>query len=217
MPKRKSVKIRKQRQVKTINRITKKATEKRSFPWGESYINLLLGIIFIIIVILFVGSLIKVKHTRDITSTSTVAPIPSLTPSPSPYIVQSGDDLWTIAEKVYNDGFKWVEIAKANNITNPSTIYKGDKLIIPVLITPTSEQTIISNNFPTQQQRAANEQKNIPDAITGTEYTVQRGDNLWNISVRAYADGFRWVDIAKANNLANPGLIHAGNVFRIPR
>lgn len=50
----------------------------------------------------------------------------------------------------------------------------------------------------------------------GSSYTVVRGDNLWNIAVAAYGDGYRWVDIAEANNLVNPSIIHAGNVFIIP-
>ena len=55
------------------------------------------------------------------------------------------------------------------------------------------------------------------DTIDGDTYTVIRGDNLWNIAVRAYGDGFKWVDIAKANDLANPSIIHRGNVLVIPR
>ena len=53
--------------------------------------------------------------------------------------------------------------------------------------------------------------------ITGDTYEVQSGDNLWEIAERAYDDGFRWTDIANANDLANPGIIHAGNQLTIPR
>ncbi|PIZ97158.1 MAG: lectin, partial [Candidatus Levybacteria bacterium CG_4_10_14_0_2_um_filter_35_8] len=38
-----------------------------------------------------------------------------------------------------------------------------------------------------------------------------------NIAVRAYGDGYRWVDIARANGLENPDLIFSGNVLKIPR
>jgi nucleoid-associated protein YgaU len=55
------------------------------------------------------------------------------------------------------------------------------------------------------------------EKITGNTYTVVRGDNLWNIAVRAYGDGFRWVEIARSNKLVNPHLIHAGNKFILPR
>lgn len=53
--------------------------------------------------------------------------------------------------------------------------------------------------------------------ITQSEYVVKKGDDLWDIAVRAYADGYKWVDIARVNNLSNPDLIHPGNVFKIPR
>lgn len=53
--------------------------------------------------------------------------------------------------------------------------------------------------------------------IEGETYTVVQGDTLWHIAERAYGDAYRWVDIAEANDLANPNLIHAGNSFVIPR
>ena len=53
--------------------------------------------------------------------------------------------------------------------------------------------------------------------IVEETYTVVEGDSLWDIAVRSYGDGYQWVKIAKANNLANPDLIYPGNVFKIPR
>jgi nucleoid-associated protein YgaU len=53
--------------------------------------------------------------------------------------------------------------------------------------------------------------------ITGSSYTVVEGDNLWDIAVRRYGDGYRWVDIAKANSLSNPDLIYPGSKFALPR
>ena len=53
--------------------------------------------------------------------------------------------------------------------------------------------------------------------ITGGTYTVVHGDTLWDIACRAYGDCYQWTKIAEANNLSNPGLIHPGNEFTIPR
>lgn len=47
-------------------------------------------------------------------------------------------------------------------------------------------------------------------------YTVEKGDTLWDIAGKLYGDNFKWTEIAKANNLVNPDLIHPGNVFIIP-
>lgn len=47
------------------------------------------------------------------------------------YIVQPGDTLGIIAEKVYGDRNAWVMIARENNITNPDIVEVGTSLRIP--------------------------------------------------------------------------------------
>lgn len=49
------------------------------------------------------------------------------------YTVVKGDTLWAIAKKYYNDGQKYKEIAKANNIANPDLILIGQVIKLPVL------------------------------------------------------------------------------------
>jgi nucleoid-associated protein YgaU len=49
----------------------------------------------------------------------------------SAYTVKHGDTMWDIAVRAYGDGYRWPEIVKANNITNPGLIFSGNKLIIP--------------------------------------------------------------------------------------
>ncbi|MTI56161.1 LysM peptidoglycan-binding domain-containing protein [Geosporobacter ferrireducens] len=44
------------------------------------------------------------------------------------YTVKSGDSLWAIAKLQLNDGSKYAEIARLNNIKNPNTIYPGQTL-----------------------------------------------------------------------------------------
>lgn len=156
------------------------------------------------------------------------------------YTVAAGDSLWTISEKVYGTGYNWVDIRDANKIENPNDIKEGQKLIIPDIkdeevelteATATPEPTETSmpehvsalNKTPTpapvsgEKVASAETAKDDAREVTpGGTYTVVRGDNLWNIAVAAYGDGFRWVDIAKANKLANPSIIHAGNVLTIP-
>lgn len=149
------------------------------------------------------------------------------------WTVQKGESLWAIAEMKYNDGYKWVDIARSNKLSNPGSIHAGDKLKLPSI--GLNEQTIATvtthdeeNNRTVQKNTTKPKptakpatRPNAPNGtmtkITGTTYDVVRGDNLWNIAVRAYGDGYRWVDIARANHLANPRIIHAGNHFTIPR
>jgi len=47
------------------------------------------------------------------------------------YEVKAGDSLWKIAVAQYNDGYKWVEIARSNKLPNPDLIYPGNKLVLP--------------------------------------------------------------------------------------
>ncbi len=198
-------------------------TQKNSSRFGESYTSLVLGIIAIIIVsvvfLSFNRHKTEQKETQDnkgqISATSTVNPAVT-SPKGDTYTVAAGDNLWIIAEKVYNDGYAWTTIAKANNITNPGTLYAGTVLKTPK-IEKSQTTTMISaapTRAPTQQPQQ--NQTQPTDKITVQQYTVQHGDYLWEIAVRKYGDGYRWVDIAKANNLQNPSLIHSGNVLRLP-
>ena len=46
-----------------------------------------------------------------------------------PYIVQPGDTLWDIAQRMFADPFRWLDIWERNPaITNPDLIYPGDKI-----------------------------------------------------------------------------------------
>jgi putative chitinase len=193
------------------------AYSRSSFKWAESYVSLLMGVIIIVIAVLFVVTVIRTSHHME-QDTSSIATGPTPTTAPTiqqpnhtkTYTVKQGDDLWTIAQQEYGSGYNWVDIAKANNLSDPGTIFAGNQLIIPQLtktqITP----------MPTSELGQLMNQEQLKP-IKSDNYTVEHGDTLWDISVRAYADGYRWVDIAKANNLANPDLIHSGNILIIPR
>ena len=117
-------------------------------PWAESYISLLLGVIFVIAGVIALASFLKSPHSKQITATSivvTTAPkitIEQTKPTsnenqtfptnlPKTYTVKADDDLWHIAENIYGSGYNWVDIAKANNLTNPGLIFKGQVLTIP--------------------------------------------------------------------------------------
>lgn len=143
------------------------------------------------------------------------------------YTVSEGETLWSIAEKTYNDGYAWTEIAKANNLKEPYDLEKGQKLILPKRNpTPTSENqpsptavptvTAMVTKAPVENMQEVNN-GSVGEKISGNTYKVVKGDNLWDIAVRAYGDGYRWVEIARLNSLANPDLIHSGNELKLPR
>ena len=117
------------------------------------------------------------------------------------HVVKEGETLWSIAENYFLSGYNWVDVAEVNGLKNPGEIEVGQSLFIP--------------NVPAKKATVTEVAQTNP--ITGATYTVVKGDNLWNIAVRAYGDGFMWVDIAKENELENPGLIYAGNTLTLPR
>ncbi len=83
-------------------------------------------------------------------------------------------------------------------------IFTENKLTIPKIEAKTITVSI-------QQKQETNK------SIAGNSYTIEKGDSIWDIAVRAYGDGYSWTRIAQANSLENPDLIFSGNVLKIPR
>jgi nucleoid-associated protein YgaU len=87
------------------------------------------------------------------------------------------------------------------------------------MVSPTPEEVIMPSNTPvtTKGGLVVGTTENNTVTISGDSYTVMHGDNLWSIAIKAYGNGYKWTQIAKANKLTHPGTIHAGNVLQIPR
>jgi len=197
----------------TAKRETKKKTFFSQIKWSESYISLLAGVIVVVVII---GLGIFFAKSQKITQTSSTQFSPSsktqinkteqsgIGESQKTYTIKSGDSLWSISENFYKSGYNWVDIAKANNLENPGMIFTGNKLTIPKIEAKAITVTI-------EQKQETNK------SIASNSYTIEKGDNLWDIAVRAYGDGYSWTRIAQANSLENPSLIFSGNVLKIPR
>jgi len=196
-----------------VIKLTLKSTLK-SIKLNESTISMVLGAIVIIVVGLLVVNYFKGldEGTTLPTGEQTEAVQgPTVTREGQTYhIVQANDNLWRIAEKYYDSGYNWVDIASANNLTNPGLLSTGEELFIPKVVSRQPTVELASNT--TIEEPTGN-----MNPILGATYEVVIGDNLWDIAVRAYSDGYRWTDIARENNLTNPGLIHPGNVLSLPR
>ncbi len=114
------------------------------------------------------------------------------------YHVNRGDNLWDIAKKNLGDGSRWTEIYKMNTDVigaNPSLIHTGIDLKLPG-----ADATQIS------------------DAGVA-DYTVQPGDNLWDIAKDKLGDGTRWDELFDANKAVigdNPRMIFPGEHLQMP-
>lgn len=125
-------------------------------------------------------------------------PAPAPTPAPEPeqtnnnnttYIVKRGDCLSTIGSKL---GVNWKDIANTNGISNPYIIYVGQVLKIP------GEK---GNTNPAPSNNS-----------NSTTYTVKSGDTLSGIAAKF---GTTYQKIAADNGIANPNIIHPGQVLKI--
>jgi nucleoid-associated protein YgaU len=172
-----------------------KQTKAGFFKSREDVISMFLGLVVVISVVGFIvnfiekrkGSVdvpvvsndIKLEETKNIEEQANKVQV----------VVEKNDSLWKIAVRTYGDGYKWTDIAKANEIKNPNVIEVGQKLALPNI-----------------------EKNEAGVKLEKTEYTVMRGDNLWSISVKLYGNGYRWTEIWRDNRskLNSPDRLEIG-------
>lgn len=206
------------------------STEEDGEELSESYISIGLGLLVVVVVGILLYNYFTQKNNQPTSEESeNLAEEATMSAQPgSTYTVVEGDTLWSISEKSYGTGFNWTEIAKENNLTNTDEIEAGQQLKIPEVspITQASPEVspLITETSPISQTEnvvISPVASPVPQAssvtITSPTYTIVRGDTLWSIAERAYGDPYRWNEIAKANKLENPDLIHAENVLTLPR
>lgn len=124
---------------------------------------------------------------------------------PLTHKVAEGEDLWKISQKYYESGYNWVDVARENKLTNANVITEGQELVIPRVGVKAVVKTEITTQAAVQESTQ--------------EYTVVKGDSLWKISVKVYADGYQWTKIWEANKakISNPNVIETGQVLVLPR
>lgn len=169
----------------------------------DSLVSLFLGVAVVVVTGILIFNYVK-DRKPDTAKTETKQEQKSETNMslPATYTVASGDSLWSIAQKYFGSGYNWTDIATANTLADANLIEAGQKLTVPNVPKRPEGQTL-SNSV---------EVKMPADG----KYTVKPGDTLWTISADVYGTGFRWVEIAQKNTLANPNTIHTGNVLMLP-
>ena len=176
----------------------------KKFDSTDSIVSLVLGLAVVLVLGMTIVNYVK-SRTQSAASTQKAAEEQAngSTSLPAKYTVVAGDTLWGIAETYYKSGYNWVDIRDANTLANPDLIEAGTMLTIP---------DVQARGIAVPAISAASVSEKPKDA----SYTVVQGDDLWNIAVKEYTSGYKWVDIAAANKLENPGVIHPGNVLKMP-
>lgn len=82
-------------------------------------------------------------------STPTLTARAQTTTEEQTYVVQPGDSLWIIAQKVYGNGAKYPLIAQANDITTTTRLRTGMVLKIPGVSVPTTPTATLAPETPT--------------------------------------------------------------------
>ena len=176
----------------------------KKFNSTDSIVSLILGLAVVLVIGMTIVNFVKSRTQQAASTQKAAAQQANETPSlPAKHTVAAGESLWTISKIYYKNGYNWVDIRDANNIADPDLIEAGTTLTIP---------DVAPKLVTTPAIMAAS----VTDKPKDASYTVVPGDDLWNIAVKEYSNGYRWVDIAAANKLENPGVIHAGNVLKMP-
>jgi murein DD-endopeptidase MepM/ murein hydrolase activator NlpD len=115
------------------------------------------------------------------------------------YLVQAGDTLERIARRL---GIPAAALLDANLLDNPRRLRVGQRLKLPH--PPTARPAATPAAAPTSTP---------PPPVVTDRYVVQRGDSLYHIGRRF---GVTVQQLAAANNISNPALIHAGLELVIP-
>lgn len=178
----------------------------KTIKLNESSISMVLGLMVVIII----GTLIVryLKTDKGTIPQELLSGTNSIESSVKKHKVVKGETLWNIAVKYYGNGFKWVDIATENKLENASIIEIDQELVIPNI----EAEVVVDTTKGTGVTKV-----NVENPITTATYETVKGDSLWKIAVRAYGDGYKWVEIAKANKINNPNIIYSGNILVLPR
>lgn len=129
------------------------------------------------------------------------------------YVVQKGDTLDIISEKVYGTSKRWRDIAAANDIADPT-----DLRVAQVLTIPGGRTTSGSTSTSTTRSPAATISRETLRAERGDgrEYTIQKGDTFARLAQRFYGDENQHGRITQANPGVDPSNLKVGQTIWLP-
>lgn len=187
----------------------------------ENYLSIALGLLVLLVAVSIIfraNDSMTQKKSEEAESKSTQ----------KEYTVKKGESVSSIARDQLGSMDYTDEIVKANQLNNPEKIEVGQKLILPDVASESNDSN--ADNATEAQQspiptvaskgdlNGAGVTTTAPGAkISGDTYTVQKGDTLFNITVRAYNDSKMMWTIMKVNHIRNSNYIQAGMTLTLPR
>jgi nucleoid-associated protein YgaU len=191
----------------------------KNLKLNEESISMVLGALVIVIVGILVVNYFKDRKGETLPTAVNTENTVARAEAGKNHTVVKGETLWSIAEDAYGSGYNWTDIYSTNKLTNQN-VNVGQVLDIPQVAAkkPTSTEKI-STIAPvaTIAPVTATVAPTATSAAGNATYTVVKGDSLWKIAVKEYGSGYKWTEIARANKLVNPNIIHAGNTLTLPR
>jgi nucleoid-associated protein YgaU len=158
---------------------------------------------------------------------------PNTTPADRLHTVASGDNLFKISNKYYNDGKAWRKLAKYNGIDAETPLKVGQKIKVPtndvLLGKPATNNTTLAGTpgtrpavtpIPSGARPAISEPK--PNATTTAAktrpYTIKKGDSLAAIAQRELGTVKKAKDILELNRglIKNPDNVPLGVTIQLP-
>ncbi len=141
---------------------------------------------------IIVGQPLYVPYVEGMTAEG----LPTPTPGPYRYVIQSGDTLSAIALRF---GVAPIQIMEANNLLDPNTLTVGAEIIIPNYQPPAETGTAGTGGQAAQGEPVI--------------HVVQPGEGLYEIAVKY---GVSAAEIAAVNNITNRNLLRVGQELIIP-
>jgi len=157
-------------------------------------------------------------NPAPVNNTAAAAPAPAANPIPfqpggSPaapglpemgskmaYVVEAGDTLAKISQKIYGTNGRWNELATLSGLQNPSRIFPGD------LVYYTLDESAVP--FATAYE-----------SLKKAEEAVQQGDTLATVAKRVYGNSNAWRALWRQNDkIDNPDIVPPGTtIYYLPK
>jgi LysM repeat protein len=116
------------------------------------------------------------------------------------HTVQKGDTLYLISRQY---GISLEELIKVNNISQSTTLYPGQVLLIPI-------KDGKSDSYSENNVKGDNDPK---PSVTYIHHTVKPGEDFWNLSIKY---GIPMYELLKVNNMSETDILYDGQVLKIP-